>query len=45
MTTTDTGARPDATRRIGLVSDTHGLVRPSVFQALAAVEGWVAERL
>jgi putative phosphoesterase len=38
MTTTDTGARPDATRRIGLVSDTHGLVRPSVFQALAAVE-------
>jgi uncharacterized protein len=25
-------------RRIGLISDTHGLVRPGVFQALAGVE-------
>lgn len=31
-------ARADRTRRIGLISDTHGLVRPSVFHALTDVE-------
>ena len=29
---------PPAIHRIGLISDTHGLVRPSVHQALAGVE-------
>ena len=29
---------PPAVRRIGLISDTHGLVRPEVHGALAAVE-------
>lgn len=29
---------PSSTRRIGLISDTHGLVRPSVHPALAGVE-------
>ena len=29
---------PSAVRRIGLISDTHGLVRPEVHGALAAVE-------
>ena len=30
--------QPSAIRRIGLISDTHGLVRPEVHGALAAVE-------
>lgn len=29
---------PDAVRRIGLISDTHGLLRPGVHDALAGVE-------
>lgn len=31
-------AVPDEARRIGLISDTHGLVRPGVHDALAGVE-------
>lgn len=29
---------PDAARRIGLISDTHGMVRPELFSALDGVE-------